>query len=105
MMSDRPIPFSSVDDFREKKPDVLELLDCPEESSLVDGLDPVAGVVVRPQEQLEGTARELYSILGIEGDFIPQSELELSVLPLSKAGWSSLVRALKEIFGAARAFA
>ena len=74
MMSDWLVPFSDMDDFWEKEPDDPELLDCPEESWLVKDLDMVASVAVRPQEQLEITAKELYSTLGVEGNFIPESE-------------------------------
>ena len=76
MMSDRPVPFSDMDDFWEKEIVDPELLYFPEESWLVEDLDTVASVVVRPQEQLEVTAQKLYTILGVEGDFIPQSELK-----------------------------
>ena len=76
MMSDWPVPFSDMNDFWEKEPFGPELLGCPEESWLVEDLDAVASVVVRPQEQLELTAKKLYSILGVEGDFIPQIEFE-----------------------------
>lgn len=76
MMSDRPVPFRDMDDFWEKELFDPEILDCPEESWLVKDLDTVPRVVVRPQEQLETTAKELYSILGVEGDFIPQSEMK-----------------------------
>ena len=76
MMSDQPVPFSDMNDFWEKEPVDPELMDCPEESWLVEDLDSVPSVVIRPQEQLEVTAQKLYTILGVEGDFIPQSELE-----------------------------
>lgn len=69
-MSDRPIHFSDLNDFWEKESVGPKLLDCPEESWLVKGLGRVARVEVRPQEQLKVTAKELYSILGVEGDFI-----------------------------------
>lgn len=75
MMNDRPVPFSDWNDFWEKESVGPKLLDCPEESWLVKGLDAVARAAVRPQEQLEVTAKELYSILGVEGDFVAQSEI------------------------------
>ena len=76
MMSDRPVPFRSMDDFWEKDNGCGWYLDCPEESWLVRDLDTVARVVDKPQEQLEVTAKKLYSILRIEGDFIPQTEMD-----------------------------
>ena len=74
MMSDRPVPFSNLDDFWVNESRRLRMLDCSEESWLVKDRDTMARVAVRPQEQLEVTAKELYSFLGVEGDFIPQSE-------------------------------
>lgn len=47
-----------------------------EESWLVEDLDTETSVVVKSEEQMEATAKELYSILGMEGDFIPQSGLD-----------------------------
>ena len=75
MMSDRPVPCSSMKDLWKNDVGDTDLLDCPEKSWLVENLDSVASVVAKPQEQLELTAKELYSILGIEGDFIPQSAM------------------------------
>lgn len=31
-------------------------------------------ILVKSEEQMEATAKELYSILGMEGDFIPQGK-------------------------------
>ena len=76
MMSDRPVPFSSMNALGKNDVGDTDLLDCPEKSWLVENLDSVASVVAKPQEQLELTAQKLYSILGVEGDFIPQSEME-----------------------------
>ena len=36
--------------------------------------------VAKSEQEIEATARELYSVLGIRGDFVPQSELGLTGL-------------------------
>ena len=76
MMSDRPVPFRDMHDLRRNQDWSFDLIVCPEESWLLRRLDRVASVVVKPQEQLEVIAKELYSILGIEADFIPQIAME-----------------------------
>lgn len=68
MMSDRPVPFQKWQEFEaEALP-----FDGPEAQR---GYDMTEYHIVKSEEQMEATARELYSILGIEGDFIPQSQL------------------------------
>ena len=62
------------------------LLRHSEESWLVEDLDKETCVVVKSEEQMEATAKELYTVLGMEGDFIPQSELDDTCF-FDKAGY------------------
>lgn len=73
MMSDRPLPFRCTrEEFSENVTRFHHLLQPPG-----FGGDATTGnAVVRSDEQMEATAKKLYSILGVEGDFIPRSELE-----------------------------
>ena len=74
MMSDRPVPFSDYRDFWRKFISTGEddLLRQPDKSWLVKNLDMTNAVVEKSKKQMEATAKELYSILGIEREFIPQ---------------------------------
>ena len=79
MMSDQPIPpFNSLQDFWEESRYSDELLAHPDKAGFVDGLDTTTTVVDKSEEHMEATAKELYSILRIERDFVPQSELDES---------------------------
>lgn len=75
MMSDRPVPFSGFDAFWEDDPTGSDFLVYPGRSRPVNDLGAVVRVADKPQEQLEATAKKLYSILGIKADFIPQSTM------------------------------
>lgn len=75
MMSDRPLPFRL---YRETFGSMItgdfdDVLRPPEFGG---GTPPTGRAVDKSEEEMEVIARELYAVLGIEGDFIPQSELE-----------------------------
>ena len=53
-----------------------DLLEHPDQSWLVDGLQLQQIVVEKSDEEMEADAKELYSTLEVEGGFIPQSELD-----------------------------
>ena len=76
MMSDQPVPFTDLTDFWESSSSEDDLLRRPEESWLMKSLEMTTAVVENSEEQMEATAKELYSILGIEREFIPQNELD-----------------------------
>ncbi len=77
MMSDQPIPpFNSHEDFWEESRDD-DLLTHPDKAWFVDGLDTTTTVVDKSEEQMEATAKELYSVLRIERDFVPHDVSEL----------------------------
>lgn len=76
MMGSWPVHFSDLVDFWEDYSIEDDLLTRPEESWLVEGRDVATSVVVKSEAQMEATAKDLYSILGIEHDFIPQGELD-----------------------------
>lgn len=71
MMSDRPLPFKCTrEEFSEKVTRSHHLLKTPD-----FGGDAMTGnAVVKSEEQMEATAKELYSVLGMD-DFTRQSEL------------------------------
>lgn len=75
MMGDRPVPFRDLTEFWEESHDLDDLLRRPDQSWLVERLDLTISVMNKSEEQMEVTAKELYSILGMKRDFIPQSEL------------------------------
>ena len=75
MMGDQPLPFSDLTEFWEKSHDLNDLLRHPDQSWLVERLDLTTSVMGKSEEQMEVTAKELYSILGMKCEFIPQSEL------------------------------
>lgn len=68
MMSNRPLPF---DDWREYEVQVTPFPGASPTSTSMTG-----DMIVKSEEQMEATAKELYSILGIESDFKPQNELK-----------------------------
>lgn len=69
MMSDRPVPFQTWQEFEVE----VAAFDGPETRR---SSDMTERHIVESEKQMETTARGLYSILGIEGEFIPQSELD-----------------------------
>lgn len=74
MTSDRPVPFRAPGGKRNAMDVFLDLEEYSEEKALARA--GMTGIrVVKSEEQMEATAKELYSILKIEGDFVPQSEL------------------------------
>ena len=75
MMGDQPVPFSDLTDFWEKSHDLNDLLRRPDQSWLVERLVWTTSGMDKTEEQMEATAKELYSILGMKCEFIPQSEL------------------------------
>ena len=85
MIGNQPIPFCDLTLFWENSVNSYDagLLRHLEESWLVEGLDTKTSVVVNSEEQIEATAKGLYRILGMEGDFIPQSDTFFS----DKAGY------------------
>ena len=74
MMSDRPVPFKTSAGIGDTMNSVDDLLEQPEVTALRCP-DMTGIILVRSEEQMEATAKELYSILGMEGDFIPQNKL------------------------------
>lgn len=74
MTSDRPVPFRAPGGKRDAMDVFLDLERLPEEKALARA-GMTGNRVVKSEEQMEATAKELYSILKIEGDFIPQSGL------------------------------
>ena len=76
MMTDWPGPFGDLG-LWEKVAVGPRSSDHPGKSWLVKNkFDAEPSGVVRSQEQLTVAAKELYSILGVEGDFIPQGEVK-----------------------------
>ena len=75
MMSDRPVPFKTSAEIGDTMNFVEDdLLEHPEWTAL--GCPGMTGnILVKSEEQMEATAKELYSILGMKGDFIPQGKL------------------------------
>lgn len=69
MMNDQPVPFQDWQEFEV-------------EAMAFDGPEADRGYfmteyhIVKSEAQMEATARDLYSILGIEGEFIVQSKLK-----------------------------
>ena len=78
MTSDRPVPFSNSTEFWEEfiNTEDDDLLRQPHQSWLAKSLDVTTAAVEKSEAQIEDTAKELYSILGIERDFIPQSKMD-----------------------------
>ena len=71
MMSDQPVlPFDSLEDFWEQQRGSDKLLEDPE-----SWFEEDLAIMDKSEEQMEATAKELHSILRIEHDFVPQSEL------------------------------
>lgn len=74
MMSDRPVPFRAPGG-RRNAMDVSLDLERYSEATALARAGMTGNRVVKSEEQMEATAKKLYSILKIEGGFIPQSEL------------------------------
>lgn len=76
MMSDQPLPFTPTrENFYIMITGDFDGALRPPEFGGDTPPPPTGNAVVKSEEELEATARELYAILGIKGDFIPQSEL------------------------------
>lgn len=75
MMSDRPIPFSDAFQIR-KASRSFNIFQGLDGCWLVDHLGKATTLPVKSEEQMEATAKELYSILGMGRDFIPQNKLD-----------------------------
>lgn len=78
MTNNLPVPFNNNTSFWEEfiSTDDDDLLKHPDKSWLVKGLDSTTAIVEKSEEQMEDKAKELYSRLGIERDFIPQSKMD-----------------------------
>ena len=76
MMGDWPVPYDEMKDFWEFSNYDDDLLEHPDQSWLVDGLQLQQIVVGKSDEEMEADAKELYSTLEVEGGFIPLSELD-----------------------------
>lgn len=75
MMSDRPVPSKTSAEIGDTMNFVEDdLLEHPEVTAL-GCPDMTVNILVKSEEQMEATAKKLYSILGMEGDFIPQGKL------------------------------
>ena len=74
MMSQRPTS-QKLNDFWEICDYAGQLLKSPGQKWVVEGVDMTGTVVAKSEQQMEATAKELYSILGMEGDFVPQSQV------------------------------
>ena len=74
-MSDRPLPFRTTQETSVKTIDHNDyLLQTPE----FGGDDATILIAVGSEEDMKATAKELYSILGIEGDFHPPKRSEMN---------------------------
>lgn len=77
MMSDRPQLFRSIKGFwKDSTSFDYDLLKNPDKCWFVEGLDIMARAEVQSEEQMDATAKELYSILGMERKWQPQSYLD-----------------------------
>ena len=78
MMSDWPTTLShrNLGDFWQSCDHADNSLKDPTEGWVVLGLDMTGTVVVKSEQQMEATAKDLYSILGMEREFIPQNKLD-----------------------------
>lgn len=66
MMGDRPQPFRNMDDFWKKSTCFdYELLQNPFKCWFVDGLDITSSAEVRSEDQMDATAKEVYSRVGM----------------------------------------
>lgn len=74
VMSDQPVPFRAPDGIRDAMDIFLDLERSSEKSALARA-GMTGNRVVKSEEQMEATAKRLYSILKIEGGFVPRSEL------------------------------
>ena len=86
MMSDQPMEFRNLMDFDQEN-DHYWIGENPE-NGLVEYLDTTTGVVVKSEEQMEATARELYSILGMGQEFVAQADLDERWFAERESTWS-----------------
>ena len=75
MMGDQPMPFSDSKDFWGRSSCGDDLVEFPDWSWLVEGLD-TSSLVFKSKSEIKDSAKELHAIFGIESGVISESESE-----------------------------